>query len=50
MKRKLFLFLIIGLAFSLAGLQTAQATVITFELDYVYDGSEPDGTAPWLVK
>ena len=42
MKRKLFLFLLAGLAFSLAGLQPAQA--ISFDLDYVYEGTAPEGS------
>ena len=47
MKRKLFLFLLVGLAFSMAGLQPAQA--IEFGLDYVYDGATPEGDRPWLI-
>jgi hypothetical protein len=51
MKRKLFLFLLVGLAFSLAGLQPAQAlpVPVVFELNYEYSGgTSPKGTAPWL--
>ena len=46
MKRKLFLFLLVGLAFSMAGLQPAQA--INFDLDYVYDGTAPEAINPDL--
>lgn len=50
MKRKLLLFLLIGLAFSLAGLSPAQATIIPFGLNYEYsNGTEPEGTSPWLT-
>ena len=49
MKRKLFLFLLVGLAFFLAGLQPAQATPVIFELNYEYSGgTPPEGPSPWL--
>ena len=48
MKRKLFLFLLVGLAFSVAGLQPAQA--LQFDLNYEYsDATAPQGTPPWLT-
>ena len=50
MKKKLFLFLIIGLAFSLAGMQPAQALPVVFELNYEYSGgTPPEGPASWLT-
>jgi hypothetical protein len=50
MKRKSFLFLLIGLAVSLAGMQPAQATVLTYDLNYEYSGgANPAGSPPWLV-
>ena len=49
MKGKLFLFLIIGIAFFLAGLQTAQALTFGLNIEYSDDGTEPDGSLPWLI-
>lgn len=48
MKRKLFLFLLVGLAISLAGLQSAQA--LEFGLNYEYsNGTPPEGASPWIT-
>jgi len=50
MRRKLFLFLLIGLAIFLNGMQPAQATKIEFDLNYEYSaGTAPGGTRPWLT-
>jgi len=46
MKRKLFLFLIIGLAFSLLSLQPVQAAKVVFELDYLFSDSPPPADDP----
>ena len=49
MKRNLFLFLIIGLTFIFAGLPTAQALTFGLNTEYSDDGTEPDGSLPWLI-
>ena len=50
MKRKLLLFLLFGMAISLAGMQPAQATTLTYNLTYEFSGgADPQGTSPWLT-
>ena len=50
MKSKILLFLLFGMVVSLAGMQSAQATIIDFELDYEYsDATDPAGPTPWLT-
>ena len=49
MRRKLFLFLLVGLGFALA-LSPAHATPVVFDLNYEYsNGTPPADTAPWLT-
>ena len=51
MKGKLFLFLLIGLAFSLAGIQPTPATALIIPLDFEYsDGTPPESSVtPWAT-
>jgi hypothetical protein len=50
MKKKLLLFLLIGLAISLAGIQSAQAAPLTYNLTYEFSGgADPQGPSPWLT-
>jgi hypothetical protein len=51
MKRIWFLFLLVGLVFSVAGIQSAPAALIEYRLNYEFsdDGTDPEGADPWLL-
>ena len=50
MKRKLFLFLLVGLALSVAHIQPTSATALEIPLDFEYSGgTPPEGPTPWLT-
>jgi len=50
MKRNLFLFLLVGLVFSLSGILSAPATAqLIIPLDFEYSGAPPAGSPPWLT-
>jgi hypothetical protein len=49
MKLKLLLFFLLGLIFSLVGMQPAQALPVVFDLEIEYSGATPpEGSPPWL--
>ena len=51
MKIKLVFCYLLVLPFLLAGMQTAQATLVTFNMNYEYSGATPPEslTTPWIV-